>query len=139
MRYPLLLISALMASTASAFPHNPTSVVGGQSVVNIAELPWIASLQTKEEHDHFCGASFIAPNMLISAAHCFTSVDDEEILITSGRFNLTKSSQEEGGLEFEVEQVIRHPNYTLTWMGQIGELVVSRFSKNLYKVVHESL
>jgi secreted trypsin-like serine protease len=48
--------------------HNAEHIVGGSEATSYAR-PWMVSLQTSSNF-HFCGGSLIAPNVVLTAAHC---------------------------------------------------------------------
>jgi len=52
-----------------------------------------------------CGASLVAPNVLLSAAHCFNAINSVQI----GRHNLLDNS--ENYESFSIVEKVRHPNY----------------------------
>jgi len=52
-----------------------------------------------------CGASLVAPNVLLSAAHCFNAINSVKI----GRHNLLDNS--ENYESFSIVEKVRHPNY----------------------------
>ncbi len=66
--------------------------------------PWMASLQSA---GHFCGASLIAPDAVVTAAHCVegNSVDDFEVVV--GGYDLRADE----GKRHQVAEIIVHPDY----------------------------
>lgn len=73
----VLLIGVAGAPTASAAPDNvdalgKSRIIGGKAVSNDA-YPFMASLQFSGTS--FCGASLVAPQVLMTAAHCVTAGD----------------------------------------------------------------
>lgn len=52
-----------------------------------------------------CGASLVAPNVLLSAAHCFNAINTVHI----GRHNIFNSTEEYE--VFDIVQKVRHPQY----------------------------
>jgi len=66
--------------------------------------PYSASLQYN--HHHFCGGALVAPNVVVTAAHCTTT----PAKVTLGRYDLDDARD----LDYEVLSVVRkvvHPGY----------------------------
>jgi len=95
-------------------------VVGGAS----SRSKYQVSLQVKvkldsEEEDeklgkntvleHFCGASFVNRNFVVTAAHCVDKVRARKIRVVGGRRRWAGSRRRE---VFEIKQIITHDNYT---------------------------
>lgn len=78
-------------------------VIGG-TVAEKARYPYMVSLQT--ELSHFCGASLIARDVLISAAHCDISFDYFAVV---GRHHWM---DEDVGERLEIAQSVQHPDYS---------------------------
>lgn len=114
-----LLVLATTAATCTA-QNPPTRIVGGIPVNSITQYPWMASLQIATGSNSgsggglFCGGSLIAPNMLVTAAHCtMQHIPLSSITVSAHRlFILSKTSAMEKGIDFDVIQVISHPNYS---------------------------
>lgn len=73
------------------------------------EFPFIASLQKDEQH--FCGASLINKNTLITAAHCVKGEDPNDIKVVLGAHNLHNDHQNSMQI-LEVERFILHPYFS---------------------------
>lgn len=58
--------------------YNRQTIINGQSVVNSQEeYPYVVSLlqrNTKRQAWHTCGGVMITPNVILTAAHCYSSV-----------------------------------------------------------------
>ncbi|CAK0862640.1 unnamed protein product [Prorocentrum cordatum] len=78
-------------------------IVGGQQATS-GEWPWQVSLQTSS--GHFCGGTLIAPNWVLTAAHCFPR---SSFWVVAGLHQLSQSDSV--GVRLEVQQMHTHPNY----------------------------
>jgi len=81
-------------------------IVGGQPAL-AGEFPWAASLAFQRQDGSlfsFCGGSLIAPEWVVTAAHCKVLTSDRVIL---GRLVLTTTD----GNEHSITEVIEHPDY----------------------------
>ncbi|MCG6202065.1 trypsin-like serine protease [Psychromonas antarctica] len=111
----LLLVSvpALCSTTESTFVNN---IVGGSESLNQQQWPSVVSLKYKSYiygDSHFCGGSLIAPQWVITAAHCMYNDSDQKIqasLIsaTVGEYEL---SSQPITLATNIEQIFTHPDY----------------------------
>ena len=59
------------------FKDSQQKIVGGAEATAFAR-PWVASLQD-DTGFHFCGGSLIAPNLVLTAAHCVVSAPLDEL------------------------------------------------------------
>ncbi|KAJ3066400.1 Azurocidin, partial [Quaeritorhiza haematococci] len=100
-----LALSALQqgfAAPAGERPSDsPIAVVGGDPVGTPEKYPWLVSLQNNGRH--FCGGSLIAPNVVMTAAHCTsTFANPNTYKVAAHRYDLRKNSKDEGGISFDV-------------------------------------
>ena len=91
------------AAAAAAAPGGTSSIIGGEDAPD-DQFPWMVSVSsTKKEKygkpGHQCGASLIAPDTVLTAAHCCLDEDDTGKLndmtdittmeVTIGAYNLS--------------------------------------------------
>lgn len=98
----VLLVAAGMVASAAAHASDgspfQSRIVGGS--VATQSYPWMASLQVGGRHG--CGGSLIAPQWVVTAAHCVSS----GLSVRIGSNNSTS-----GGQVIPVARAIRHPGY----------------------------
>jgi secreted trypsin-like serine protease len=87
-------------------------IVGGVPVNNISELPWQVALVDGDDskRDQFCGGSLIAPNWVLTAAHC---IDNFIVLLDPKRVDVIAGTikYDAGGERMNVEKIIVHPQW----------------------------
>jgi len=69
--------------------------------------PWMVSLRDSG-NGQFCGASLIAPNWVLTAAHCVEGENAAGIEAVVGDFNLTSNDQ--GEQTRGIKRIVVHPN-----------------------------
>lgn len=70
--------------------------------------PWQVGLHTSYG-TFFCGGSLIAPNWVVTAAHCLEGMKPSRLKVRAG--DLDREVHEGSEQEVEVEKVIMHPKY----------------------------
>ena len=81
-----------------------TSYVIGGTETDLGRYPYAVSLQGRGRH--FCGGSLIAPNVVLSVAHCHQPMIEVKAVI--GRHDLRNTNV---GEEIIVKEQIPHPQY----------------------------
>ncbi|XP_055590615.1 trypsin 3A1-like [Uranotaenia lowii] len=100
----LLFLVLCGVSLAVTNARNLRKIVGGFQI-EITEVPYQVSLQVEGDHD--CGGSIIAPQWVLTAAHCFAGSQDPSMYtVRVGSTNRTS-----GGQLIPVEKVILHERY----------------------------
>jgi hypothetical protein len=79
--------------------HGPTEVVGGEPA-EPGEDPWMAALVLDEDYmanpfaGLVCGASFISPDTVVTAAHCVEGAGPSDVDVVVGSINLLPAEVE---------------------------------------------
>ncbi|XP_070533196.1 suppressor of tumorigenicity 14 protein-like [Ptychodera flava] len=88
-----------------------TRVVGGVNA-NLGDWPWQVSLQSSVNGIHFCGGALVAPDWVLTAAHCFDeSRNPSNFQVQVGITQLATWAQTGTRQERTISQVIVHPSY----------------------------
>ncbi|KAJ3659684.1 hypothetical protein Zmor_011359 [Zophobas morio] len=98
----LVLISLLSCSSGTPTVSN-CRIVGGQDIL-IEEVPYQISLQYN--NSHYCGGTIIAPNYILTTAHCVEGTLEYPWSIRAGT-----SIREDGGQVITVRTLTMHPLY----------------------------
>mmetsp|Transcript_3327 Transcript_3327/g.6230 ORF Transcript_3327/g.6230 Transcript_3327/m.6230 type:complete len:435 (+) Transcript_3327:258-1562(+) len=109
-------VSVQSLALPSIQPLTDKTIIERQIIVNGLtatryKYPYVSSILVGSKH--ICGASLIAPDIVLSAAHCFQkSIAWDRLHIVVGEYHL--QDLEDGGESFSVETMDFHPDYTLT-------------------------
>ena len=112
----LVATLAVLSPTAVAAEPTPQAqpeVIGGQPA-DPGEDPWMAALVIDQRYVSnpfaglVCGASFISPDTLVTAAHCVLGFFPGELDVVAGSNNLVPTETE----RLEIRNIRVHPEHT---------------------------
>ncbi len=102
--------TTIVSSGAAQRPDRIPLVVGG-SVVAASNYPWMTALVNADDQDastaQFCGGSLIAPDWVLTAAHCLEDMQAADTDVLLGQSDLNQNNGERIG----VDRIIMHPDY----------------------------
>jgi len=109
----MVLVAALVGagslSVASAVPPVGGSVspdVVGGSPATTQQYPWVVALTTTSGFQ-YCGGTLVAPNKVVTAAHCTTGDSPSAVRVVAGRTDLRTSD----GVVAGVTNIWIHPRF----------------------------
>ena len=118
---------AEVAKSVRAAPTQPNihpRIIGGRPAAD-REIPWQGAVVYKSElgiaPTLHCGAAFVRPNIVITAAHCITDADPDydqkpHVFGNMGAFEVVSGSTTLGGADarrHRITDVIGHPRYDI--------------------------
>lgn len=116
MRMRKLLVSvigAAIALTAAAVPaSSAVSIVGGTKA-STTDFPYAVFLTTPDNFQ-FCGGSLVAPDKVVTAAHCAKGQEPANVFVVAGRDDKYDTS---AGTRVAVKSIWVHPSYTDALVG----------------------
>ncbi|WP_428355696.1 S1 family peptidase [Methyloprofundus sp.] len=104
------ILTLLLLSTNSSFATERLARIIGGKPVNSEAWPWMAGLvykNTEITNEVFCGATLIAPDWVLTAAHCVIGVgiSDFEIIINQAQLD------SDSGERLSASAILFHPLY----------------------------
>ncbi len=96
--------------------HAPASAIVGGADATTAEYPWLAAIGTplflNRANGQFCGGALIAPDQVITAAHCvaLTPPLAQTLTVTFGRDDLRGNA----GNTVQVKDIRIHPGFRVS-------------------------
>ncbi len=91
-------------------------IVGGKPVEDDSRYPWMVSLNSNSQYPdiysgHSCGGTLIAPEWVLTAAHCVKSIYmDFHVVLGTTSLVVPPGNYERIG----VQRILRHPSYVRT-------------------------
>jgi len=88
--------------------YTPHRIVGGADIPPGEHVPYQVSLQyrTRGGQMHFCGGSIIAPNRILTAAHCCQGLNASRMSVVAGIRGLNEKGSRSQVLSYSI-----HPKY----------------------------
>ncbi len=106
---------ALATAISSAVVAVPTQadtrmirIIGGVDAIPDT-YPWMVSVQSKDDGEHFCGASLIADKYVLTAAHCIENESADDIQVVISEYDLEQETATEEKLV--VKNIFMHEEY----------------------------
>ncbi|XP_031359219.1 phenoloxidase-activating factor 2-like [Photinus pyralis] len=79
------------------------------------EFPWMLAILNKNPGpdglSSICGASLIAPNVVLTGAHCVQNVRSSDIKVRAGEWDTQTESERYAYQEREIQQIVIHEGY----------------------------
>jgi trypsin len=102
----------LLFATSCTDAATERDLLGAPRIINGVDAPegrypYTVSLDTGSYH--FCGGSLIAPNVVLSAAHCYEPLDKAATRVIVNPYKLSDAASSDE--TFEIDSFVKHPSY----------------------------
>jgi secreted trypsin-like serine protease len=114
---------AVLVSVALLAPTPATALVG--ATTSTESYPFIAAVDTKKsfpgaQFSFDCTAVLVAPQRILSAAHCFDLGSNQTIPTTQIRVRVGSNDRTSGGFLLGVTKVLEYPDFSTTGVGDLA-------------------
>lgn len=132
--FPLPVATGRCGCDKDQGDNDPIGKITGGSGADIAQYPWQALVYY---NNHMCGASLIADQYAVTAAHCLRPTNgalDTDLgnYVFFGVTNLTNGAQNKQMQRLSISEIIRHPNFTERAQGYaMNDLAIVKLAKTV--------
>lgn len=102
----------------------------GKTPAQKGAQPWMVGLVESDTANafegHFCGGSLIAPEWVLTAAHCLEGVEAGDVDVVIGRYQLSNSKE---GERITAAELAIHTGYPDTRDGEDNDIALIRLSR----------
>ncbi|GLQ33327.1 serine protease [Litoribrevibacter albus] len=83
-----------LAKDSSKDSNRMIRIIGGSEAI-ANSYPWMVSIQSAGDSQHFCGGSLVAANYVLTAAHCIENESAQGVKVVVSEYDLNQTSTQE--------------------------------------------